>query len=108
MLPRADISLMAGIAGCPAATVPASYAHETMVNNSVGTGPYTIERLEAGIKGVLVRNANHSWWNESNGAFIDRIEYIDFGTKPCAESRKELVALGEKFIQDEGVTPRPY
>ncbi len=62
--------------------------------------------LTAGIKDVLVRNANHSWRNKSNGAFSDRIEYMDFGTNPYAASRKELMALGEKLIQDEGVTSR--
>ena len=36
------------------------------------------------MKGVLERNKNHTWWNEGNGAFLDRIEYIDYGTDPTA------------------------
>ena len=52
--------------------------------NPVGTGPYLPESLEVGVKGVLVRNENHSWWNKGNGAYLDRVEYIDYGTDPAA------------------------
>ena len=33
---------------------------------------------------MLVRNDDHTWWNAGNGAWLDRIEYIDFGTDPSA------------------------
>ncbi len=36
------------------------------------------------MKAVLVRNPNHTWWNEGNGAWMDRIEFIDYGTEPAA------------------------
>jgi len=36
------------------------------------------------VKSVLVRNENHTWWNEGNGAYLDRVEAIDYGTDPAA------------------------
>ena len=55
-----------------------------MLSNPVGTGPYLPESLEVGVKAVLVRNEGHTWWNEGNGAWVDRIEYLDYGTDPSA------------------------
>jgi peptide/nickel transport system substrate-binding protein len=55
-----------------------------MLSNPVGTGPYLPESLEVGVKSVLVRNENHTWWNEGNGAWVDRVEYVDYGTDPAA------------------------
>ena len=84
MLPRSDISLIAGMADYPAAIVPQGFSADTMLENPVGTGPFLPESLEVGVRGVLVKNTNHTWWNEGNGAWLDRIEYIDFGTDPSA------------------------
>jgi peptide/nickel transport system substrate-binding protein len=83
-LPAADISLIPGMADYPAAIVPASFTAETALSNPVGTGPYKPESLEVGVKGVIVRNEDHTWWNAGNGAYLDRIEYIDYGTDPSA------------------------
>jgi peptide/nickel transport system substrate-binding protein len=83
-LPSADISLIPGMADYPAAIVPASYTPETMLSNPVGTGPYKPESLDVGVKAVLVRNEDHTWWNAGNGAYMDRIEFIDYGTDPSA------------------------
>ena len=82
-LPAPDISLIPGMADYPAAIVHA----DTSLNDTsspIGTGPYLPESLEVGVKAVLVRNPDHTWWNEGNGAFLDRIEYIDYGTDPSA------------------------
>jgi len=49
-----------------------------------GTGPYKPESLKVGEKAVLVRNEDHTWWNEGNGAWMDRIEFIDYGTEPAS------------------------
>ncbi len=84
MLPKPDISLIPGMADYPAAIVHSSFSADTMMDNPVGTGPYLPEMLEVGVKGVLVRNENHTWWNEGNGAWMDRIEYIDYGIEPSA------------------------
>ncbi|WP_295311033.1 ABC transporter substrate-binding protein [Roseobacter sp.] len=83
-LPAADISLIPGMADYPAAIVPASYTADTALSNPVGTGPYLPEMLEVGVKAVLVRNEDHTWWNEGNGAYMDRVEFIDYGTDPSA------------------------
>ncbi|WP_138933350.1 ABC transporter substrate-binding protein [Roseovarius arcticus] len=83
-LPRPDISLIAGMADYPAAIVPESFDEETMLENPVGTGPYLPELLVPGQRGVLVRNEAHNWWNAGNGAWMERIEFIDTGTDPLA------------------------
>lgn len=74
----ADITLIAGFSDYPAAIV-----HSTMngdpLENPVGTGPYLPESFEVGIKAVLVRNEDHTWWGD--GAHLERIEYIDYGTE---------------------------
>ena len=84
MLPRSDISLIPGMADYPAAIVHSSFTLETATDNPVGTGPYLPESLEVGVKAVLVKNEDHTWWNADNGAWMDRIEFVDFGTDPSA------------------------
>ncbi|GGH19114.1 peptide/nickel transport system substrate-binding protein [Cribrihabitans marinus] len=85
MLPKSDISLIAGMSDYPAAIVHSSF-DEADVANSVGTGPYVIEELEVGVKCTLVRAPDHTWWGESvfGPATLDRIEYTDYGTDPSA------------------------
>ena len=70
----------------PAAIVHSSFTPETMMSNPVGTGFMKPESLEVGVKGVLVRNEDHDWWGYAagKGGYIDRIEYIDYGTDPSA------------------------
>jgi len=81
-LPAPDISLIAGMADYPAAIVHKDADHT--VDNPIGTGPYLPESLKVGEKAVLVRNTDHTWWNEGNGAWLDRVEYIDYGTEPAS------------------------
>ncbi len=85
-LPAPDITLIAGMADYPAAIVHPSHTTETMLSNPVGTGPYLPESHEVGVKGVVVRNEGHDWWGYAagKGAFLDRIEFIDYGTDPAA------------------------
>lgn len=84
-LPASDISLIPGMADYPAAIVHKSFSENDLLNN-VGTGPYSMESLEVGVKSVLVRNEGHTWWG--NDVFgtppLDRIEFIDYGTDPSA------------------------
>ena len=81
-LPAPDISLIAGMADYPAAIVHKDADHT--LENPIGTGPYKPESLKVGEKAVLVRNEDHTWWNEGNGAWVDRIEFIDYGTEPAS------------------------
>jgi len=82
-LPQPDISLIPGMADYPAAITHASHDPDTMLANPIGTGPYLPESLEVGVKGVLVKNEAHSWWGE--GAYLDRIEFVDYGTDAAAK-----------------------
>ena len=85
-LPAPDITLIAGMADYPAAIVHSSFSADSMIDNPIGTGPYLPESLEVGVKGVLVKNADHTWWGTelTGGPYIDRLEYIDYGTDPSA------------------------
>lgn len=79
-----DISIIASFSDYPAAVVHASYNPDELQN--VGTGPYVIEELEVGVKCTLVRAEGHTWWGTDvyGGPYLDRIEYIDFGTDSAA------------------------
>ena len=79
-----DIALMVSVADYPAAVVHSSFTGDDPVANPVGTGPYLPVSYDPGIGSVVERNANHTWWNEGNGAYLDRIEFIDLGTDPAA------------------------
>ncbi len=85
-LPLSDITLIAGMADYPAAIVHSSHNADDMLANPVGTGPYLPDSLEVGVKGVLKRNADHTWWGTEvyGGPYLDTIEYIDYGTDPAA------------------------
>ena len=85
-LPASDITLIAGMADYPAAIVHSSHTADDMLSNPVGTGPYLPESLEVGVKAVLVKNPDHAWWGTDvfGGPYIDRLEYIDYGTDPSA------------------------
>lgn len=77
-LAQPDITLIAGFSDYPAAIVHPSFNGDPL-DNPIGTGPYLPAEFEVGVKAVLVKNTEHSWWGE--GAYLDRIEYIDFGTE---------------------------
>ncbi|SHH74971.1 ABC transporter substrate-binding protein [Marivita hallyeonensis] len=81
-----DITLIPGMADYPAAIVHSSFDANNMLANPVGTGFMLPESHEVGVKGVLVRNEGFDWWGYSagKGGFIDRIEFIDYGTDPAA------------------------
>ena len=79
-----DIALMVSIADYPAAIMHSSFTGDDPVANPVGTGPYLPVSYEPGIGAVIERNANHTWWNAGNGAWLDRIEFVDLGTDPAA------------------------
>ena len=78
-LGSADISIMAALSDYPAAVVHRSFVGGSdPVENPIGTGAYLPESYEVGIGAVLVRNPDHDYWRE--GAWLDRIEFIDLGT----------------------------
>ena len=81
-----DITVIVGMADYPASIVHQAYDGSDPSVNPVGTGPYLPETNEVGVKQVLVKNAEHAWWGTEvyGGPYLDRIEYIDFGTDPAA------------------------
>lgn len=78
-----DITLIASMSDYPAAIVHSSMTGNPL-DNPIGTGPYIPESYDVGDRAVLVRNTDHTWWNEGNGAWLDRIEYVDTGSDMSA------------------------
>lgn len=83
-LSEPDIALIPNIAEYPAAVVHPSFDAATMLSNPVGTGPYLPRDYQVGVRAELVRNEDHSWWNEGNGAWLDRLIFVDYGDDPVA------------------------
>lgn len=81
-----DITIIPGMADYPGAIVHSSFDANDMLSNPVGTGFMIPESHEVGVKGVLVRNEGFDWWGyeAGKGGYIDRIEFIDYGTDPAA------------------------
>ncbi len=77
MLSKPDITLIAGFSDYPAAIVHTTFNGDPL-DSPIGTGPYLPAEFEVGVRAVLVKNEEHEWWGE--GAYLDRIEYLDFGT----------------------------
>ena len=86
VLKAPDITIIAGMADYPAAIVHKSYENGDPTQTP-GTGPYLPETVEIGVKVVLAKNPNHTWWGTAvyGGPWLDKIEYIDLGTDPAAE-----------------------
>ncbi len=106
-LPASDITLIAGMADYPAAIVHSSFSADTMLEHPIGTGPYLPESLEVGVKSILSKNPDHTWWGTEvyGGPYIDRLEYIDYGTDPStwvaaaqAEEIDGLYSMEGEFI----------
>ena len=81
-----DITLIAGFADYPGAIVHPSYNGEDPADVPIGTGPFLPESHEVGIRSVLVRNPDHTWWGTDvyGGPYLDRLEFVDFGTDPAS------------------------
>lgn len=81
-----DITIIPGMADYPAAIVHSSHDPDNMLGNPVGTGFMKPESMEVGVKAVVVRNEDHEWWGTAagKGGYIDRIEFIDYGTDEAA------------------------
>ncbi|MGY6632305.1 MAG: ABC transporter substrate-binding protein [Alkalilacustris sp.] len=82
LLSSPDITIIASAADYPAAIVHRSYTGGDPVAEPIGTGPYLPESYDTGISATLVRNEDHDWWGE--GAYLDRIAFVDLGTDPSA------------------------
>lgn len=79
-----DIAIISNLSDYQAFMVHPSFDADRMISEPVGTGPYLPTRYEVGQIAVLERNEDHTWWNVGNGAWMDRIEFIDYGEDPAA------------------------
>ncbi|MBI1418005.1 MAG: diguanylate cyclase [Limimaricola sp.] len=83
-----DISIIPGMADYPAAVVHPSFDAAKMQDEQIGTGAYLLDSFEVGVKAVLKKNPNHTWWGNSvdgyHGAYLDEIQFIDYGTDPAS------------------------
>lgn len=89
-LPGSDITFIPGLCDYPALIVHRGFdaAGADLVRAPVGTGPWTLESLEPGVKASLAKRAG-GWWGdhvaELGPVQLDRIEYLDLGTDPTSE-----------------------
>lgn len=101
-----DIAIIANMSDYPAAVTHASYDGTGDVwENGIGTGPFVPDALEVGVKCSLNRNTEMEWWGTAvyGGPFLDRVEYIDYGTDPSswlAAAESEEVDLLYETVGD--------
>ncbi|TDX32672.1 ABC transporter substrate-binding protein [Rhodovulum visakhapatnamense] len=79
---RPDGTLMFGMADYPAAVMHRDKIGTSVADHGIGTGAYMFEEFKVGERIVLVRNPDHAYWGD--GAWLDRIEFLDYGTDPSA------------------------
>jgi peptide/nickel transport system substrate-binding protein len=80
-LSGSDISIIPGMADYPGLIVHRSFDGD-WVANPLGTGPFELVSYEVGNRVVLKRRESGSWWGGE--AYLDGIEFIDYGTDPSA------------------------
>lgn len=100
-----DIAIIANMSDYPAAITHSSYAGGDPFDNPIGTGPFRPVEFVVGVKCVIERNTDHTWWGTEvyGGPFLDRIEFVDYGTDPAAwvaASEAEEVDLHYETLGD--------
>ncbi|MBV0911976.1 ABC transporter substrate-binding protein [Anianabacter salinae] len=81
-----DIAIIANMSDYPAAITHSSYDGGDVYAHGIGTGPFRPVSIEVGVKAVIERAEGHTWWGTDvyGGPYLDRIEFIDYGTDPAA------------------------
>ncbi|WP_306118429.1 MULTISPECIES: ABC transporter substrate-binding protein [unclassified Roseitalea] len=83
MLPRPDITLIAGMTDYPGLIVHPSYAETgELASNPIGTGPFELVSFAVGDRAEYKRRENGSWWGGE--ALLDGFEFVDYGTDQSA------------------------
>ncbi len=84
-LPEPDITIIPGMVDYPALLVHRDFetAGGDLTANPVGTGPFELVEVSVGQRAVLKRRENGAWWGGE--AFLDGVEFIDYGADPQAE-----------------------
>jgi peptide/nickel transport system substrate-binding protein len=83
-LSSSDISIIPSMAEYPALIVHRDYEKNgsDLIKNPVGTGAFELVSYDVGAKAVVKRRENGTWWGGE--AYLDGIEFIDYGTDPAA------------------------
>ena len=101
-----DIAVIPNLADYPALIVHRSFdaTGGNLAANPIGTGPFELESHAVASKARVVRRTNGSWWGGE--AYLDAIEFIDFGNDPAVEVNawgSDLLDLnqqsGENFLE---------
>lgn len=100
-LRQPDATLIASCTDYPAAILHPGYAGGDLLADPVGTGPYFPEHYSAGAQAALVRRDDH-WWNRGKGAWLDRIDYADYGTNPAATLAAARAGAIDMIYQSSG------
>ncbi|WP_439122996.1 ABC transporter substrate-binding protein [Marivita sp.] len=81
-----DIAIVANMSDYPAAIVHSSYDGGDVYEHGIGTGPFRPVSIEVGVKAVIERAPDHTWWGTEawGGPYLDRIEFIDYGSDPAS------------------------
>ena len=96
------------------ATIPASSSIKTSTRRAaifkacpIGTGPFELVSYDVGQKVVYKRRENGKWWDGE--AYLDGVEFIDYGTDPTADGQRLRGRRGPHQLRDLGrlcVDPR--
>lgn len=84
-LAKPDVSIIPGVSDYPGLIVHPSFddTGANWVKNPIGTGPFDLVSYEVGNRVVYKRREKGKWWGGE--AYLDGIEFIDYGTDPSAE-----------------------
>jgi peptide/nickel transport system substrate-binding protein len=83
-LTKPDIALIPNLCDYPGLVVHRSFDETgaNFVQNPIGTGPFELVSYDVGQRVVYKRRENGAWWGGE--AYLDGIEFIDYGTDPSA------------------------
>ena len=105
MFDASNISFIADMSDYPAAVPHKDLNPDSPLTEWIGTGAFKVVEMEVGVKCVMERAADHTWWGTEvyGGPFLDRIEMIDYGTDPSswvASAESEEVDLLYETVGD--------
>ena len=84
VLPESDITVIPNFADFPALIVHRNFekAGSNLTKNPIGTGAFELVSYDVGSKAIYKRRESGKWWGGE--AYLDGIEFIDYGTDPSA------------------------
>ncbi|MER9946354.1 ABC transporter substrate-binding protein [Mesorhizobium sp. M0092] len=103
MLPKPDITIIAGFADYPALIVNRDFEKNgsDIAAHPVGTGPFELVSWDVEQKAVVKRRTNGRWWGGE--AYLDEVQFIDYGADPSTV--QSAFESGEIDANDSTLTP---